>query len=67
MDAPNHQAVYSPAQAAKYLSISRSKLYVLVALGELPARKIGRRTIFMRADLDAFLASLPQIVIRAGA
>jgi excisionase family DNA binding protein len=67
MDPHNHQNVYSLAQTSKYLCISRSKLYVLVAEGAVIGRKIGRRTVFLRADLDAFLASLPALPIRGGA
>lgn len=31
----------TPAEAAKMLSVSRSKLYVLLRAGEIPHRKIG--------------------------
>jgi excisionase family DNA binding protein len=67
MVSTNNQAVFNPARAAAYLSISRSKLYVLVAAGALIGRKIGRRTIFLRSDLDTFLASLPALPTKGGA
>jgi excisionase family DNA binding protein len=31
----------TPAEAAKALSVSRSKLYVMLRAGEIPYRKIG--------------------------
>lgn len=40
--------------------ISRSAIYVAMNRKELPARKAGRRTLIARADLEAYLASLPQ-------
>src|SRR3954471_2323819 len=45
-------------EACAATSIKKSMLYKLIASGELPIRKIGWRTIIMRADLDAFLAKL---------
>lgn len=38
--------------------LGRTKLYQLINSGELKARKIGKRTIILKDDLDAFLASL---------
>jgi hypothetical protein len=40
-------------------------LYQAIADGTLKARKLGKRTLVLRADLQAFLASLP--VVRADA
>ena len=50
--------------AVKVSGLSRSALYEAFKNG-LPARKAGRRTIIMHADLSAYLASLP--TFRAGA
>ena len=38
--------------------IGRTKLYELINSGQLIAKKIGKRTIILKSDLDAFLASL---------
>jgi excisionase family DNA binding protein len=46
-------------QAAKYGGIGRTKLYQLIKDGVIAAREVGRRTIVLRSDLEAFLASLP--------
>ena len=38
--------------------LGRSKLYQLINSGELKARKIGKRTIILKDDLDTFLSGL---------
>lgn len=49
--------VLRPAQAAMYLSISRSYLYLLVERKELTLIRLGGRASgIMRAELDAWLA-----------
>lgn len=45
-------------EAVKASGLSRSRLYEALK-NELPARKAGRRTLIMVADLEAYLASLP--------
>ena len=47
----------SPAKAAALLGVSRSKFYELLN-GEIPALKIGRRTLVRVADIQKFLDSL---------
>lgn len=44
--------------AAESAGIGRTTLYALIKAGELKARKVGRRTIILPADLDAFLNAL---------
>lgn len=39
----------------------KSTFYNLVAAGDFPARKIGRRTIILREDFAAWLKALPLI------
>jgi excisionase family DNA binding protein len=41
--------------------IGRDKLYSLIRDGALPARKLGKRTLILQADLDAFLKALPRM------
>ncbi len=50
--------------AVKASGLPRSSLYEAMKHG-LPARKSGRRTLIMVADLQAYLASLP--TFQAGA
>ena len=40
------------------LSIGRTKLFELVRDGELPVHHIGRRTLFARCEVEAFVARL---------
>ena len=49
---------YSPDEAAERIGVCRSYLYILLGSGELPAKKLGKRTLIMRADLETFLAGL---------
>jgi excisionase family DNA binding protein len=53
-------ATFSIAQAVRFLGIGRSTLYKIIKEGRLPVRKLGRRTLIMRDDLDRFIATLPQ-------
>jgi excisionase family DNA binding protein len=41
------------------LGVGRDTLYKVIRSGRLPARKIGRRTLILAADLERFLSSLP--------
>ena len=47
----------SPAKAAALLGVSRSKFYELLNK-EIPALKVGRRTLVRVADIERFLNSL---------
>jgi excisionase family DNA binding protein len=47
----------SPAKGAALLGISRSKFYELLN-EEIPAFKVGRRTLVRVADIERFLNSL---------
>ena len=50
---------YSPTESAAALGISRARLYELFRQGDLKAKKIGNRTLILAAELDRFLADLP--------
>ncbi|MBL8579540.1 MAG: helix-turn-helix domain-containing protein [Mesorhizobium sp.] len=39
--------------------IGRTKLYSYIKAKQLKARKAGRRTVILAADLEAFLSALP--------
>ena len=45
--------------AVRVSGIGRSKLYEVMKSGELPARKLGTRTIILFDDLMAYLDGLP--------
>jgi excisionase family DNA binding protein len=52
---PDDVFAVSLAEAARRLSICPRSVWNLVKRGELPARKIGARTVIRVADLTAFL------------
>ncbi len=53
------------SEAVRVSGKSRTALYEALKRGDLSARKAGRRTLILFADLQAYLASLP--AYRAGA
>jgi len=46
--------------AVKATGMSRTSIYEALKRGDLTARKAGRRTLISFADLQAYMASLPQ-------
>jgi excisionase family DNA binding protein len=54
----------SPADAAKYLGVSKRTISNLIIAGKLIARRHGRRTLVETASLREFLASLPRKIER---
>jgi excisionase family DNA binding protein len=58
---PPAMRAYSIPQAMFALNIGRDKLYKLIREGKLPARKLGRKTLILATDLEAFLESLPRM------
>jgi excisionase family DNA binding protein len=52
-------------EAVKLSGMSRTSLYEALKRQEISAKKAGRRTLISFADLEAYLANLPQY--RAGA
>jgi excisionase family DNA binding protein len=51
--------------AVRMSGMSRTSIYEALKRGDITARKAGRRTLVSFADLQAYLASLPEY--RAGA
>jgi excisionase family DNA binding protein len=50
----------SVGEACRVAGIGRTKLYQAIAEGELKARKLGKRTLILRGDLQRFLKNLPE-------
>jgi excisionase family DNA binding protein len=50
----------SPAAAARFLGIGKTRLYELLALGKITARRDGKRTLVEYASLVAYLDTLPR-------
>jgi excisionase family DNA binding protein len=44
--------------ACRILGVGRSKLYQLIAAGEITTRKIGRKTLIPREEIASFAARL---------
>ena len=53
------RAAYSIAEVMLQSGLGRDTIYKAIRQGQLKARKIGRRTIVLATDLQAFLESLP--------
>jgi excisionase family DNA binding protein len=52
---PFPRLAYGIDDAANALDLSRSRIYELIAQGEIGACKVGKRTIIAAAELTAFL------------
>ncbi len=52
------QMSLSIEEARAATGLGRTKLYQLINSGELKARKIGKRTIILKTDLENFLSGL---------
>ena len=61
LSAPVERAAYSIPEVLTKIGVGRDKLYELIRSGQLPARKVGRRTLIIASDLEAFLKALPVI------
>ena len=48
-------------EACQVAGIGRSKIYEAIGEGSLKARKLGKRTIILRSELQRFLSALPEI------
>jgi excisionase family DNA binding protein len=52
------KAAYSVSEAMSVLSIGRTSIYLLVKNGKLTPTKMGRKTLFLAADLARLLDEL---------
>jgi excisionase family DNA binding protein len=52
-------------QAIKFLGICRSKLYELIAMGELEAKKSGRSLLITTSSMRAYIERLPAATIKS--
>lgn len=57
--AQDESALLTTAEAAAYLRASEQRIYDLVTQRRLRPEKDGRRNLFRRADLDAYLSGSP--------
>jgi excisionase family DNA binding protein len=55
------QLLCTIAQCCRMAAIGRTKFYELVASGEIPVRKVGKKTLVAAADLRNWVERLPAI------
>jgi excisionase family DNA binding protein len=53
------RTAYSVAEVMVQSGLGRDTIYKAIHQGRLKARKLGRRTVVLASDLQAFLESLP--------
>lgn len=59
METAKYKEVLTAQEAADFLRISRDSLYDAAGRGDIPHRRIGRRMVFSRERLLAWLACEP--------
>lgn len=57
---------FSINETALRTGICRDVIYRAIREGDLPARKCGRRTLILHADLENYLKSLPAVAFSSG-
>jgi excisionase family DNA binding protein len=60
-EAQMEQLLYTISQCCRLAAIGRTKFYELVAGGEIPVRKVGKKTLVAAADLKRWAERLPAI------
>lgn len=50
---------YSPKEATEAASIGKTRLYAAIASGALKSRRLGRKRLILRDDLQSWLKELP--------
>lgn len=53
-----NKMAFSIDEAAKLCGLGRTKIYEAINLGDLKAKKYGKRTVILKADLEEFLQRL---------
>ncbi|WP_439394960.1 helix-turn-helix domain-containing protein [Bradyrhizobium sp. PMVTL-01] len=53
------QLLYTIPECCRLAAIGRTKFYELIAKGEIPIRKIGKKSVVAAADLRRWAARLP--------
>ena len=55
----NEKLAYSVIEAANAAGVGRTTIYAEISASRLIARKIRRRTVILRGDLDSWLKAHP--------
>lgn len=61
MNTQLEKVAYTVPEFLSVYGIGRTKFYDLVKKGQLPIKKVGKRSLVIKADADAWLNSLPEI------
>ena len=62
MEQLNGQVMLRAEEVCRLFGWNAGQLYMAVRRGHVPARKMGRRVVFLRTELEAHLAQLPHVV-----
>lgn len=57
---PSTRLAVSPTEAARMMSLGRTKLYELIAADELKSFKLGSRRLIRVSEIEAFLDRLAE-------
>jgi excisionase family DNA binding protein len=53
------QLLYTISECCRMAAIGRTKFYELIATGEIPVRKVGKKTLVAATDLHDWVRRLP--------
>lgn len=53
------RVAYSVTEICQLTGLGRTTVFIEIAAGRLPARKIGRRTIVLAHDLNVYISTRP--------
>jgi len=62
---PIEPMVLGVKDAATFIGLSKSRLYELIADGQIDARKLGARTVVPTSSLRAFVEAAPRLQAEA--
>jgi excisionase family DNA binding protein len=57
------QLLYTIRQCCRLTATGRTKFYELIAGGEIPVRKVGKKTLIAAADLRRWAERLPTVKV----
>lgn len=60
------QLSFSIEEVSAATGLGRTKIYEAIGAGALPAKKWGKRTLILKADLEAFLDGLESYRTQVG-
>ena len=61
MQTETQNAAFTIPEFLQWSRLGRTKVYQLIADGELKSKKVGRKTLILRADAEAWLNNLPEV------